>query len=166
MISLTTIGNVGKAVGISGFLKLHLDIDLPEDLKVLFIQFKGDRIPYFIERTDDENDLMIKFESINSPEEAKEIIGAEVFIETEYLDPNSSDLYDTDMLVEFEVYDQEKSLGKVVRIDQYPEQSMLVLAIEDQEILIPLVEDFIVNVDFEHRRIDLNLPEGIVESQM
>lgn len=66
-------------------------------------------------------------------------------------------------LVGCRVYDLEgeRELGEVVRLESYGAQDNLCVVSKHGEWLIPFIEDVIVKVDIEGRRIDVRLLEGM-----
>ena len=59
---------------------------------------------------------------------------------------------------------REGFVGEVLDIEDRPLQPLLVVKREDDEdVLIPLVEDFIVAIDEDALRIDMRLPLGLLD---
>ena len=50
-------------------------------------------------------------------------------------------------------------------IEEYPGHPMLVVIGENREILIPLIEDWITNLDEESRTLQMTLPEGLTNPE-
>ena len=73
------LGKITKKYSFKGELIISLDTDEPEiykNLKSVFININGRLIPYFIEKSKSQKKatLRVKFEDINSEEEALSII--------------------------------------------------------------------------------------------
>jgi 16S rRNA processing protein RimM len=56
-----------------------------------------------------------------------------------------------------------ENIGTVKAVVDYAGTEMLSLDREGEEILIPFVHAFLKTVDTERKRIDMELPEGLVE---
>jgi 16S rRNA processing protein RimM len=67
-------------------------------------------------------------------------------------------------LTGFEIIDEKLgSIGNILEILELPEQIMAVVSKGTDQYLIPMVDDFIIEVDQELKVIRMNLPEGILE---
>lgn len=56
-----------------------------------------------------------------------------------------------------------KDLGSVVGFSSNGAQDLLVVEKEEKTFEIPFIEEFIVSIDFDHKKIEMDLPEGLVE---
>jgi 16S rRNA processing protein RimM len=54
-------------------------------------------------------------------------------------------------------------LGVVKAIEEFPQQEMAIIMYHENEVLIPLNEFIIVNIDENKKVIQVNLPEGLLE---
>jgi len=55
------------------------------------------------------------------------------------------------------------NIGKIVSINDNSAQPLFEIKKGDIEILVPMIDDFIVQVDRENKKIVLNTPEGLVD---
>ena len=79
---------------------------------------------------------------------------------------NAIDLGEGEELHAWQVHDEECGhVGRVLDIQEMPGQVMMVVETlpDKKEVLIPLVEDFIVDVDEASRIILMSLPQGLLE---
>jgi 16S rRNA processing protein RimM len=53
-------------------------------------------------------------------------------------------------------------LGDVIEIIEYPYQSLAKINFQGTDVLIPLVDAIIVEIDDQKKLIQVNLPEGIL----
>ncbi len=105
--------------------------------------------------------LLLSFEGIASPEEARLLTNRELFAaagdvplgEGEYLD---RDLIDCDLIDPAGAV-----LGRVVDVQHFPAQDCLVVGPE--RLFVPFVKAFIRKIDIAARRIHVDLPEGLLE---
>jgi len=167
---LIRIGRISKVFGTQGELVLDPRLslpDLPSD-QILFIALEGIHVPFFMRslkvRTDGRYQLGL--EEVDTPETAQRLIGSDAFMESRVLSAPRPDELLVLQLVGFEAVDDTLgSLGTIKDILEYPEQDMLVVASDQSELLIPLVEAFIIDIDAVARTIHFDLPEGMVASQ-
>ena len=54
-------------------------------------------------------------------------------------------------------------IGEIVATEELPQQTMLVTHYKEQQVMIPMVEAFISDVDENKEIIYLNLPEGFFD---
>jgi len=53
-------------------------------------------------------------------------------------------------------------LGEIKEIIEYPQQEMAAIIIKEKEVLIPLNEQLILEIDEEKKLISMDLPEGLL----
>ncbi len=107
---------------------------------------------------------IVEFDSVDSPEIAHMLVGCHVLV-------LRSDLPDAafgsdDELVGYEVYDRALGfVGAVAALVDNPAHPLLEVTHSDREgsVLIPCVDAFIVMVDEQKRRIEVDLPAGLLE---
>ena len=67
-------------------------------------------------------------------------------------------------VVDFLVIDEEKGeLGKVQEIIEYPTQSLIQIVINGKEVLIPIHDDIIQDVNREEKKIYIKAPNGLID---
>jgi 16S rRNA processing protein RimM len=118
--------------------------------------------------------VVLKFDGIDTISEAETIAGLDAVIPRgERLPLEDESVYISE-LIGCTVYDGPQEIG-VVRDVQFAMTAdggrrlddaaplLAVASVEGDEILIPFVKAFLVNVDTEAKRIEMTLPEGLVE---
>lgn len=160
-MQLTEIGYISKTKGIKGELVLKTEqlFEL-EDLKVIFIDEQGNKAPHFIEEIRVINSgIQFKLENIGSVELARRLVGKKVFVEE-----NIIEIQEEDWLLDYEVIDHRfGSLGKVLETEDNGAQMLLHLNYKDKQIILPYVEEFIMEVNEETKKIMYNAPEGLID---
>ena len=84
------VGTVFKLHGYKGDVNIYNEVDIPFDFNALdyfLIEQNNELIPFFIDRArpTKPNVVLVKFEDVNSEEEAKEILKRKVFLPKEFL---------------------------------------------------------------------------------
>lgn len=164
----TEIGVIRRAHGYKGHAKLQLDedyIDLLNGQEYLFIEIDGYKVPFKIESLEIKRDIIIKLKGLSSSEDLNKFHMCSIHLlskDVPVLDQidNATETFGVDMVI-FDT-NTEKTIGKIIRIDQYPQQSMAIVIIDDNEVLIPLHEDLISAINSEEKQILMNLPEGLI----
>lgn len=153
---------IGKIVSRHGF-KGDVVVDwYIEDIEInkgdfLFVLIDEKGVPFSIEEIKGENNIL-HLNYINTEEEASKVLGCEIGIEGELIEEVEGDW------INFQVYDKDNLIGTLIRWEEYPQQTMLIIENQDsEEILIPYVEDWLIEVSEISQVIRLKLPEGLVE---
>jgi 16S rRNA processing protein RimM len=159
------IGQLGKPHGIKGEITFSFTTDVWDRVEAdyLVLSIDGIFVAFFLEeyRFRGEHSALLKFQNIDSIEDAQEISGAEVFFPYS-LTPEDDDAdYTWSYFEGFHVHDEKAGdLGSIVRVDESTENVLFEL---ESGHLLPAVEAFITDIDHEGRTIHMNLPEGLLE---
>lgn len=164
------IGRLKKTYGLNGELKSFIEERFWEDLleaDVLFVELKGQKIPFFIEEIKEGGDILLKFEEVEDRDAATELSGKPLFMRISDLSEQNASLSFEDRLpglVGFTIVTEEGlEVGPVAELIEMPMQVLALVEKNDEEIMIPLVEDFIVDIIEEEKIIIMSLPEGLLE---
>jgi len=174
MIKKEDIFQIGKLIkphGLQGELSFEFSTDIFDEAEADYFicEIDGIFVPYFIEnyRLKSDNSGFVKFEGIDSNEEAKELTKINLYLERATLpaDFSSEDVHGTDFYVGYQITDQEGNLiGEIVAIDDSTENVLFnVLSPSKDEILIPASDDYILGIDDEAGVIQMEIPEGLLE---
>lgn len=163
-MELIKIGKALKTHGYKGHLKVFIDefyMQDFEDIKVVFIN----NLPYFITSKDINSDsqAIILLEDIDNKEKAHPLQGKEIFAK----DDDLSEILDGDEydhLVGYEITDKTiGNIGKIESIVEMPFQFLAKIIRHKKEILIPMNDDFILNINEQKKIVEMNLPDGFLE---
>jgi 16S rRNA processing protein RimM len=164
------VAKLGKSRGIDGGIKFVGKLEVfAYFLKIghLFIKMKdGSPVPFNIVHAEEKGDYILFLDGVDTPEKAKELTGCSILLDmksyTQELAPtlpnsNSPNAYIGGFLL------KDKTSGyqnRVDRIEQYPQQEMLVM---ESGHLVPFHEDFIVQIDKVASEIVMELPHGLFD---
>ena len=108
--------------------------------------------------------LILKLQGIDSISQVEDLVGAELSVLKEQLPPAEEGLYYTFQLKGCSVVAANgELLGTVIDVLDSGGAHILKVDGANGEILIPFAESFLRKVDLEHRRIDVDLPEGLAD---
>ncbi|KAA6328221.1 Ribosome maturation factor RimM, partial [termite gut metagenome] len=109
---------------------------------------------------------LIKLEGIDTAERAHTFTNVEVYYPVKYVvnvEKSDAESSSIDAYIGFEVESVTLgTLGKITDIDTSTINTLFVVENEKGELLIPVCEEFIVEIDYENKRIQMNLPDGLV----
>lgn len=121
-----------------------------------------------------EGRIVLKFDGVNSINEAEELAGLDVLVPAEERMPLEADSVYISELTGCTVYDGATVIGVVTGVE-FPSTPDGVRRLEEAapllevaapnggEILIPFVQAFLVHLDVEAKRIEMALPIGLVD---
>lgn len=162
------LGKLTKTHGLKGELAIWLDVDYPEEydeLDSVLLEVKGELIPYFVEQIQIRaNKSIIKFEDINTIEEAQKIVNCEIYLPNNNLPELDENQFYYHEIINFDVIDEQKGkLGKVTAVYTSDAQDLIAMAYQNAEILIPVSDEIVKTIDREKHELHTNLPEGLLE---
>jgi 16S rRNA processing protein RimM len=158
------IGKLGKTHGVSGEMDLQIYTDFPERLshgKKLFLGQEKKTV--VLDTLRPKNKLMlISFEGINSPEEARLMTNLEVFGKTSEVPSLPEGMFYHHELIGLRVYEDETLLGVLTEILETGANDVFVVKIgESEEILLPDIPDVILEIDLEQNKMIVSVPDGL-----
>lgn len=163
-----SIGKVAATHGLQGEIVLKHALgkktDL-KDLKNLFIKEKnGSLLPWFIEATRIKNDaeIYIKLETVNTVDAARTLVQKEVWLAQKDFEKYAAKAAPISLLG-YTIVDDGKALGTIEEIIEQPHQILCRLTIQGKEVLIPLHEEFLKNIDNKNRKVMVKLPDGLLD---
>jgi len=106
---------------------------------------------------------LILFKGVIDRDQAEALIGAELFIPETELPELDEDIYYWFELIGLEVYTtEEEYLGRIASIMATGSNDVYVVSNKKKEVLIPALESVVVEINLEHKRMRVNLPEGLI----
>ncbi len=163
------LGKIAKKFSFKGEVLVYLDTDEPEmytELESMFVETNGHLVPFFIERSSihREKFLRTKFEDMESEEEADTIIGKDVYLPLTMLPKLEGNKFYYHEVVGFDAIDQRLgNFGTVLRILDNGVQALFEVQKDEAIILIPLIDEFIIEVNRKNKSILFNTPEGLID---
>jgi 16S rRNA processing protein RimM len=170
-----TLARIAKTQGRHGEVAADLFSDFPERFaerhRVFALNAQGERQELELEGFwPHKGRIVLKFAGVDSISDAEGLIGSEIQIpanERAELEEGAnyiSDLVGCMVIAKVAGSEGERELGPL-RAVQFGagEAALLVIGEGRQELLIPYATEFVKRVDVEHKRIELLLPEGMLE---
>ncbi|MDC0858166.1 ribosome maturation factor RimM [Flavobacteriaceae bacterium] len=163
------LGKIVKKYSFKGELLVKLDTDDPSiytKMESVFIDKNKNLIPFFIERSSLHKStlLRVKFEDIDSEEDANKLLKSELYLPLEFLPQLTGNKFYYHEIFGFEAEDLSFGLIGIIKgVNDNTNQAILEIDRNGSEILIPLIDDFIKSVDREQKKIILEVPEGLID---
>lgn len=163
------LGKVAKKFSFKGEVLIWLDTDEPElyeNMESVFVEINKHLVPFFITHSSlHKNDfLRVRFEDVDTEEDADAILGKAVYLPMSMLPKLEGNKFYFHEVIGFTAEDQRLgNIGIIESINDTTAQPLFEIKKGDVEILIPMIDDFIVKVDRENKTIILNTPIGLVD---
>lgn len=163
------LGKIAKKFSYKGEVLAWLDTDDPgffENMESVFVEINNHLVPFFIveSRLHKNEFLRIKFEDIDSEEAAEKILGHALYLPLTALPKLEGDKFYFHEIIGFTAEDQRLGdIGTIVGVNDSSAQPLFEIKKGDIEILVPMIDQFIIKVDRENKKIILNTPEGLVD---
>jgi 16S rRNA processing protein RimM len=162
------LGYVIKPHGLKGEVSVLLDVDFPEDYKEMesvFLDIDQKLVPFFISAISINRDkAVIKFEDITTPEQAMSLKGRELYLPESTLPEMEADQFYFHEVIGYSVTDQTSGrLGVITNVYESGKQDLLAVDHQGIEILIPLIDEIVLEVNRENKEVLVNLPEGLLD---
>ena len=111
------------------------------------------------------NFLLVKFEGIDSVEEAEKLKNLQIKIDSDEVGELEENEFYFHEIIGCEVFDEnEKLLGEIIEILTPGANDVWVIKGQNgKEILIPYIEDVVKKIDIESKKIDIEVMEGLID---
>jgi 16S rRNA processing protein RimM len=101
---------------------------------------------------------------VNTEEEADALVGNDLYLPLQLLPKLTGNKFYFHEVIGFEVQDKRLGLvGKIQSINDSTAQPLFEVLKGDIEILIPMIDHFLVKIDRENKKVIMDLPEGLIE---
>ncbi|WP_028376807.1 ribosome maturation factor RimM [Leeuwenhoekiella sp. MAR_2009_132] len=163
------LGKIVRKFSFKGELLAKLDTDEPEmyeNLESVFVDFNGNLVPFFIHSCQLHKStlLRIDFEDVNTEEDAEDLINAELFLPLSMLPPLEGTQFYYHEIIGFTVKDISfGEVGTITGVNDNTSQALFEIDHKGKEVLIPINDDFIKEVDRTTKIITIDAPEGLID---
>lgn len=171
--NLFEIGKILKPHGVKGELTVffHEPEYMDSDCDYYFFQLEGLFVPFYIEDFHFKSNVtaQIKFRLIDSIEEATIYSNTPFYIPKELVNKTQDILLSSiwEQFTGYTVYDENRTIvGEIASVDSSTINVLFVVVKEEQELLIPATEDFILNINDKEKELHLKLPHGLLNSTL
>ncbi len=167
------VGLIAKPHGVGGEVVVRADTGFCADdlcYEFLLLEIDGGLVPFYAEevRIKSNEEVLVKFEFVASHDDARRLSGCNVYIRREWTDDIAdiaTNNISTGFLIGYSATDKQAGyIGIITDIDnQVGANPLFVINHNDDEILVPIADELIANIDDKQKTILFDLPEGLIE---
>ena len=168
MVEYFKIGKFVAAHGVNGELVLKHELGKKTSLKglqTIFIEEKKDSfLPWFVESTrmKNDNEVFVRMEGVITREAAIKLTQKEVWFTEADLKKFAARSSPINLLG-YSIVNYEKPVGQILEVIEQPHQLLCRIEIKGKEVLIPINESFLQNINHAKKQVHVELPEGLIE---
>jgi len=162
------VGYIQRTHGIKGELQVSWDDSLsadPQDLESVFVEIDGIPIPFFITSTKQKSDdkTIVKFDDVDDLQSADELIGRKLLLPSDQI-LEDDDLELKDLVGYTIIATSNQIIGVIEHYEEYNLNSIYyVKTPSNAEIIVPAVEDLVIEVDVDEKTVLMEIPEGLLD---
>lgn len=164
---LQYLGKFIKLFSFKGELIMFSEVnpDSLTNLESIFIDLNGSYIPYHTAyiKPHKKNNYRLQIKGINNEADAKNLLKKEIYISNDKKLNSKSEDIPFNIQKNFNVFNNNDFIGKVFSIINNNGQCVIEVQINSKMILIPLVNDFIEEINPKKEEIKMILPEGLLD---
>lgn len=163
------LGYISKSQGFKGGLIAFFDVDDTRKyakLGHILVELHGVLTPFFLETVNlkDKNFVHLKIEGVDDQDTANELTGNDIYLPIEDLPKLRDDEYYLHDLIGMTVIDSTLGeVGTVEKVLDYNNNPLLQVMHNTDEILIPLIDNFVKQVDKKAKTILIDVPEDLLD---
>jgi 16S rRNA processing protein RimM len=163
------VGKIVSKFSFKGEVLVKLDTDDPEsflEMESILVEKHKRLIPFFIEKSSLQKSqlLRLKLEDVNNEEDADALLKKEVYLPLSFLPELKDDQFYYHEIIGFEVIDNQLGpIGKITGVNDTTAQALFEISFQDKEILVPIHDHFLKQVDKVNKKIHLETPPGLLD---
>ncbi len=163
------IGYITKTKGLKGEVQLYFEYDEPEQLTMnsVLVELNGKLVPFFTSsyKLQPNNTGLFFFDDLDTIEKAALLVRKKVYLPNTLLPEKeeTDEFFITDLKGYLATDKTFGELGEIIEVHEYPQQFIAAVSHNFREILFPLNDDIIVEIDEEAGTVLVDLPDGLID---
>ncbi|HZW63442.1 MAG TPA: ribosome maturation factor RimM [Flavobacteriaceae bacterium] len=163
------LGKIVAKYSFKGELLIKLDTDQPElyeDLDAVFIELRNNLVPFFIVSSQfHKSDLLrVRFDGVDNEADAEALLKCDLYLPLKFLPKLEGNKFYFHEIIGFKVEDVNYgTVGIIKAVNDSTAQALFEIDRNGVEILIPMNDEFIKQVDKPNKTILVETPEGLID---
>ena len=168
---LIEIGVYNKPHGVNGEISATIDceLDILSQFSCLISDIDGIFVPFFVssKRGKTAQTVLLQIDGINNESEATLLVNKTIFVKKNEFDKLAKD-YDSDEMpidyfIGYKAIINEDTVGEIIDIDDSTANVLFRIEVDDKELLVPAVDEFVVDIDTENDTIEIDVPTELLD---
>tara|TARA_X000000368_G_C22784824_1_gene603176 strand:- start:213 stop:725 length:513 start_codon:yes stop_codon:yes gene_type:complete len=165
--NLFNLGKILKPFSYKGEVSVYSTINLKKySFGSILLRINSSLVPFKIKSLKNQktNIYRISFNSIDSENKAEKLRNVEIYCEKNQLSKEDFNASETKQLIGYKLIDiNKKHIGEIVNIINNYQQDLIEVMYIDKKLLIPYVDEMIIQIDHNGKVIEMELPDGILD---
>ncbi len=162
------LGYVTKKRGLKGEVQVFFEFEAycQINFEVVHLEINRKLVPYFVSSVKllPNKTGYFYFEDIDHIDKATFLVKKKIYLPLSQKPQQAENDFFYPKLLGFLAVDKKLGkLGKIIQVNEYPQQFVAVILCQNQEVLVPLNEDFIIKIEEKENILTLDLPEGLLD---
>ncbi|MEK9613004.1 MAG: ribosome maturation factor RimM [Flavobacteriaceae bacterium] len=162
------VGTIVGKYSFKGEVLVKIDSDdsqIYAELESIFVEFSTGLVPFFIRKCQLHKSSLLRIDFEESKDEsfADSLIKKKLFLPLSFLPTLEETQFYFHEVIGFSVIEKNHLLGTIQTIYDQGAQALFEIQTEQKKVLIPIHDDFIVQVDRKNKSIEVQLPEGLLD---
>ena len=166
------LGSIGKTHGLKGFVVAFMDVDdvaAYRTLKSVYLELPaapGKLQPYSVDKLQPQaaERVLLKLTGVDTIEAAELLRNAKIWRPLAELPALDDDQFYFHDVIGYTVVDETLGeLGVVETFYEMPQQDLMGMRYQGQEVLVPVVDELVLSADNDARKLYVNLPAGLLD---
>lgn len=162
------LGYVTKTRGLKGEVQVFFEFEAYRQInfEVMHLEIDHKLVPYFVSSVK----LLLNktgyfyFQDIDHIDKAVFLVKKKIYLPLSQKPQQAENDFFYSKLLGFLAVDKKRGkLGKIIQVNEYPQQFVATILCQNQEVLVPLNEDFIIKIEAKENILTLDLPEGLLD---
>ncbi len=163
------LGHIERTLGYDGSVLAFFDVDDCKPyarMDAVFLEMDGQLVPFTVAslQPHGRNKFALRFEGIEDSAAALKLKGVRLFLPEQLRPPLKKGQFYYHELVDCRVEDEALgALGTINGIVDLPHQTLATMEFQGKEVLIPVHQDIVKNLDREQKKVSTRLPDGLLD---
>lgn len=169
VITFFKIAKALKSHGTGGKLRIAAESQFKSYFKInqyLFFDLNGSKVPFRIITTEEGAHFIVELEDVANKKDSDLLSGSDIWLPLESVKPRHQ-RSPRNLLEKWDQYalldTNSQAMYPVLRVEEFPQQLMAIIMIDQKEKLIPLSEQLISLIDKDQKVIHMEIPEGLLD---
>lgn len=163
------IGQALKSHGTGGQLRLLVEDRLKGYVRpgsYVFFDLNGSKVPYKVNEVDDHQHFVVSLDHVQGKQLSDLLAGKELWIPIDQVKERhrNSPRHVTEKWDAYAIEDESNgAIYPILRTEEFPQQLIAVIEVDGRQVMVPLHDQLISDIDKVEKRIRMQIPEGLLD---